>query len=191
MLPELDLIVVTTGGGFEWNDIVPYLVPAMIDMTEPLPDNPADLDQLEAALAEVLQPPAPQAVRLLPETAHVISGKTYAFEFSPLDLKTIRWDFDDSGQAHLFVTFYNQPEQDLLVPMNGIYRTYPIGEHALPLGVRGTWLDEGTFLFDYDATANGEGYSLELRFDGDRVTVNSKERTHEAVLTVEGQVQIP
>ncbi|MGD8403633.1 MAG: serine hydrolase [Anaerolineales bacterium] len=191
VLPELDLIVVTTGGGFEWNDIVPYLVPAMVDMMEPLPDNPAGRSQLEAALTEIQQLPTPHALHPLPETARVISGKTYAFEFSPLDLKTIRWDFDNSAQTHLFVTFYNQPDQDLLVPMDGTYRAYPIGEHSLPLSVRGTWLDESTFLFEYDATANGEGYSLELSFDGDRVTVNSKERTHEAVLSVEGRVQNP
>jgi hypothetical protein len=191
VLPELDLIVVTTGGGFEWNDIVPYLIPAMIDMAEPLLANPDGIDRLDDALADILQPLTPQALRSLPETAHAISGKTYAFEFSPLDLKTIRWDFDDSAQAHLFVTFYNQPDQDLLVPLDGSYRTYPIGEHSLPLSVRGAWLEEGTFLFEYDATANGEGYSLELHFDGDRVTVNSKERTHEAVLSIEGRVQNP
>jgi hypothetical protein len=191
VLPELDLIVVTIGGGFEWNDIVPYLVPAMVDMTEPLPVNPASRDQLEAALAEIRQPPTPHALHPLPETARAISGKTYAFDFSPLDLKTIRWDFDDSPQAHLFVTFYNQPDQDLLVPLDGVYRIYPIGEHSLPLGVRATWFDEQTFLFEYDVTANGEGYNLELRFDGDLVTVSSKERTHEAVLTIVGQVQNP
>jgi hypothetical protein len=189
VLPELDLIVVTTGGGFEWTDIVPYLVPAMVDMAEPLPTNPSGIEKLNTALTAILQPPAPYAPPPLPETAHVISGQTYAFEFSPLDLKTIRWEFDGSPEARLFATFYNQPDHDLFVGMDGVYRIYPVGEHNFPLGMRGTWLDIQTFLFEYDAIANGEAYALELRFEGDRVTVSSKERTHEAVVTVEGKLQ--
>jgi CubicO group peptidase (beta-lactamase class C family) len=46
VLPELNLIVVTTGRGFGWNDIVPLLVPAIVDMTEPLSPNPKAVEQL-------------------------------------------------------------------------------------------------------------------------------------------------
>ena len=190
VLPELNLIVVTTGGSFEWNDIVPMLVPAMVDLTKPLPENPAGAAQLDAALTAVMKPPAPYAPLPLPKTAFAISGQTYAFEFGPLDLKTIRWDFDGSEVAHLSATFHNQPDLDLQVGMDGVYRTYPIGEHNFPLGMRGTWLDAQTFLFEYNTIANGEGYSLELSFEENRVIVSSKERTHEAVVTVEGKLQI-
>jgi CubicO group peptidase (beta-lactamase class C family) len=189
VLPELNLIVVTTGSGFEWNDIVPFLVPAMVDLTEPLPANPVGFDRLNAALAAILQPPSHQTPLPVPETAHAISGQTYAFEFSPLDLKTIRWEFDGSTEARLFATFYNQPDLDLLVGLDGIYRIYPVGEHNLPLAMRGSWTDLQTFLFEYDSIANGETYTLELHFDADQVTINAKERTHEAIVTVEGKIQ--
>lgn len=189
VLPELNLIVVTTGSGFEWNDIVPFLVPAMVDLTEPLPANPTGVDQLNATLAAVMQPPSPQTPRPLPETAHAISGQTYAFEFSPLDLKTIRWEFDGSSEARLIATFYNQPDQDLLVGLDGIYRIYPVGEHNLLLGMRGSWIDSQTFLFEYDSIANGEAHTLKLHFDGDHVTIDAKEHTHQAILTVEGNLQ--
>ena len=189
VLPELNLIVVTTGSGFEWNDIVPLIVPAMVDIAEPLPANPAGVEQLGIALKAILQPPSPQTPQPLPNTARAISGQTYAFEFSPLDLKTIRWEFDGSEEARLFATFYNQPDRDLRVGMDGVYRFYPIGEHNLLLGMRGSWIDAQTFLFEYDAVANGEAYGLEIRFDGDQVIVNAKERTHEAVVSIVGNVQ--
>lgn len=191
VLPELDLIVITTGSGFEWNDIVPLLVPALVDPAEPLPANPAGVEQLATALAAIRQPASPHAVPPLPEMANSISGKTYAFAFSPLDLKTMRWEFDDSGEARLFATFYNQPERELLIPMDGVYRMYPIGEHDLAMGLRGRWIDPQTFLFEYDTIANQDAFALELHFDGDIVTINARERTHEAGLTLEGSLHAP
>jgi CubicO group peptidase (beta-lactamase class C family) len=189
VLPELDLIIVTTGGGFEWNDITPLLIPAMVDMVEPLPDNLTGVQKLKTTLSAILQPPLPQAVPPLPEMAHAISGKTYVFEFSALDLKTTRWEFDGSAEAKLFATFFNQPDMELLVGMDGVYRMYPIGEHGLPMGLRGRWTDSQTLLFEYDTIANQDAYVLEIHFEGGRMTIRSKERTHENVLTVEGQAQ--
>lgn len=191
ILPELDLIVVTTGGGFEWNEIVPMLIPAMVDTSGPLPANPAGVDRLDAAITAIGQPPDPHAVPPLPATAAAISGKTYAFDFSSLDLKTMRWNFDDSTTAQLSATFYNQPDLDLLVPLDGVYRLYPIGEHDLLMGLRGNWIGSQTFLFEYDMIANHDAYALEIQFEADRATIKAKERTHEAVLTIEGNQQNP
>lgn len=189
VFPELNLIVVTTGGGFEWNDIVPLLVPAMANTTQPLPSNSSGTKQLDETLRAILQPPAAQAVHPLPETAYAISGKTYAFPFSPLDIKTIRFSFDDSPEAKLAVSFYSQPDRDLLVGLDGVYRIYPIGEHNLPLGLRGSWIDLETFLFEYDTIANHDAYALKLLFHGDHVTISAKERTLITTLTLEGNLQ--
>ena len=184
------MVIVTTGGGFEWNDITPLLVPAMVNPAEPIPANADGMDQLDVALTAILQPTTPQTVPLFPETAYNISGKTYAFEFSPLDIKTIRWEFDDSAEAKLFTTFYNQPDRELLVGLDGVYRMFPIGEHDFPMGLRGSWIDSQTFLFEYDTITNQDAYALELHFDGDTVTINAKERTHQGVMTLVGNVQV-
>lgn len=189
VIPQLNMVIVTTGGGFEWNEIVPYLVPAMVNIEEPIPANPTGMEGLDAALTAILQPPTPQAVPPLPETAYNISGRTYAFEFSPLDLKTIRWEFDGSTEAKLFATFYNQPDRELLIGMDGVYRMYPIGEHELLMGMRGSWIDSQTFLFEYDTIANHDAYRLELHFEGNTVTLTAKERTLDAVMTLEGKAQ--
>jgi CubicO group peptidase (beta-lactamase class C family) len=189
VLPQLNTVIVTTGGGFEWNDIVPLLVPAMVDPAEPIPANPVGMDRLAATLTAILQPPAPQPVPPLPETAYDISGKTYAFEYSPLDLKTLRWQFDGSDEASLFASFYNQPDRQLRVGLDGVYRMFPVGEHGFPMGIRGRWIDAQTFLFEYDTITNLDAFALELHFDGDTVTIHAKERTHQAELTLQGRVQ--
>ena len=92
---------------------------------------------------------------------------------SPLDLKTIRWEFSCPTEAKLFVTFYNQPDRELVIGMDGVYRMYPIGEHDLLMGMRGNWIDPRTFLFEYDTIANHDAYTLELHFDNDAVTINA------------------
>jgi CubicO group peptidase (beta-lactamase class C family) len=189
VLPELNVVVVTTGGGFEWSDVAALLAPAMVDPSGPIPANPAGSEQLDAALEAIRLPPPAQGVAPLPAAARAISGKTYAFDLSPLDLRTIRFEFDDTAEAKLHVAFYNQPEQDLLVGLDGVYRFYPIGEHRLPLGVRGSWIDSQTFLFEYDSVANQDAYVLEMRFEGDHVTITACERTHDAGLTLEGKLQ--
>jgi hypothetical protein len=188
VLPQLNMVIVTTGG-FAWNDITPYLAPAMVDSAEPIPANPNAMEQLNVMLTAILQPPTPHAVPPLPETAYNISGKTYTFEFSPLDFKTIRWEFDGSPEARMFVTFYNQPDRELLVGMDGVCRLYPIGEHDLPMGIRGSWTDLQKFLFENDTIANHDAYALELHFEGDIVTINARERTKSATMTLEGKVQ--
>ena len=190
VLPELNLVIVTTGGGFEWNEIVPMLVPAMAG-AQPLAANPAGMEQLQTALSAIRQAPPPQAVPPLPDMAYAISGKTYAFEFSPLDLKTIRWEFDGSDEAKLFATFYNQPDRELLIGLDGVDRFYPIGEHDLDMGMHASWSDPNTLLFEYDTIANHDAYTLALHFKGERVTINAKERTHQAETSLEGILQKP
>lgn len=187
VIPQLNMVIVTTGGGFEWNEITPLLIPAMVNMVEPIPANQAAVERLHTALAAIQQPPAPQVVPPLPEAAYEISGKTYAFEFSPLDLKTIRWEFNKAQEATLFATFYNQPDRELHIGMDGVFRMYPIGEHDLPMGLRCKWTGPQTLLFEYDTIANHDAYTLELIFQGDTVTIRAKERTRTGDFVIEGK----
>ena len=87
------------------------------------------------------------------------------------------------------MVFYNQPDRELLVGMDGVYRMYPIGEHDLPMGIRGCWTDPQTFLFENDTIANHDAYALELHFEGEIVTIKAEERTRSATMTLEGKVQ--
>jgi CubicO group peptidase (beta-lactamase class C family) len=191
VIPALNMVIVTTGGGFDWNEIVPLILPAMVDTANSLPANQTGVDHLNVALAAIALPTAPKTVTPLPELAETISGRTYAFEFSPLDIKTLQLEFKSPTEAHLIATFYNQPDEDLFIPLNGVYRMYPIGEHGLPMGLRGAWIDSQTFLFEYDEIANREAYSLKITFKGDQVSIHAQERTHVAGLDLVGTLQSP
>ncbi|RXM07895.1 6-aminohexanoate hydrolase, partial [Citrobacter sp. AAK_AS5] len=62
LLADLDLLVVTTGGGFNIDEIWPYLDGVLVDPEKPLPANPAGVAQLNAAITAVAQPPPAQPV---------------------------------------------------------------------------------------------------------------------------------
>ena len=188
VLPELNLIAVTTGGGFDWNEVAPLFAPAIIDPTHPIQANPDGEEQLNATIASLLESPDPQPVLPLPETARLISGKIYKFDPNPLDIRTLTLEFGNQNEARLVATFSNQPDQDLLLGLDGIYRMYPIGDYGLPMGLRGIWLDDQIFRLEYDQIANRDAYTLDMKFEANHVIIQAKERTQDAIVTIKGNI---
>ncbi len=191
VVPALNAIVVTTGGGFDYNALDPYLTAIVGDPTKPLPANPEGMAKLDAARKAVTQPPAAQPVGPLPDMARAISGKTYALEPNPLRLRTLGLDFDDSAEATIRLTFDDgQPDRVAKIGLDGVYRIAP-AEHGLPSGQRGSWLDERTFVLDYDGIANRDAYTFRISFVDDRLVLLGRERTRSDGVMVQGQTTRP
>lgn len=187
MYPGLNTIIVTTGGGFEPSDATSLLAPTVVDLTKPLPANSQGAAALDAALTVIAQSPAPTAVAALPEIARVISGKTFVLDPNPKQLKTLRLDFDGSAEGKMLLTFADtQAPREGKVGLDGVYRLSP-GRNNLPAGMRGFWSDGQTFFLEYDEIANHDAYSLRMRFEGNQVTMDAKERAHESGFTVTGR----
>jgi CubicO group peptidase (beta-lactamase class C family) len=191
VMPDLNIIVVTTGGGFKIDEVWPYLEPTLVDTSKPLPANPSGVEQLNDAIAAVAQAPAPKPVAALPAMAKEISGKTYALDANPLMLKTLRLDFNDSAEAILYITFTdNRPSPPQQVGLDGVYRLVP-GSYNLPQGMRGFWADAQTFVFEYDTIAVNDHINFRLIFQDDQVVMKGLETDHELGVTIEGQLQNP
>jgi hypothetical protein len=172
VVPSLDLVLVTTGGGFTLEEITPYIIAAIGDAEEPLPANPVGVDQLEAVVAALRQSPDPKVVPPLPETAGAISGQTYVFEPNALSLRSLRVDFAaglQGAEAILHLDFENEPgPRVIVVGLDGIYRPSRGGR---PILARGGWKNTQTFVIDYDEGPGLSTYMLRLHFEGDRVTL--------------------
>jgi CubicO group peptidase (beta-lactamase class C family) len=189
VIPALNLIVVTTGGGFDFDEAVKYLVEAMGEGNS-LPANPAGVADLENALAEVVQPPAAQPVRPLPVIARAISGHTYVFEDNPYHLASLRIDFDESAEATLQL-IHSDHIADLLsaVGLDGQYRFTEVSEspdEKFQVGLRGAWSDPQTFVLDYNQFASPNAFMLSVHFDGERVLIEGPGLDWEGSVTVEG-----
>jgi hypothetical protein len=188
VFPRLDTVVVTTGAGFEPSTVLDLVGKALRDPEKPLPADPDGEARLSAALAEIARPPAPRSTGPLPATAQEVSGKVYAFEPNPLDLATMRVDFDGTAAATLALEFFHQPPRTGKVGLDGVYRFSP-GENGLPVGIRGAWGDEGTFLVEYDTVASIDAFDLRIRFEGDRVTMDAKDRTYQSGVRLAGRAE--
>ena len=189
MWPALNIVLVMTGAGVDIDDIEPFIAPALIDLRNPLPADTAGVGKLNDALASILKPPAPKPVAPLPDTALAISGKTFGFAPNPLRLNTLKLEFNESPEARMQITFFdNESPRSGAIGLDGIYRFSP-GEYNLPVGQRGHWADEHTFVLEYEEIANRDANNVRMLFEGNRVTIEARERTHEAGVSFEGKMQ--
>ena len=201
--PGYNSIVVTTGEGFTYDDAIAYVLAAFLDPKNPLPANPAGVAELQEVLAELPLPPTPQPVPALPDIAHEISGKTFQLDENPAGIASVRLDFNDTPQASFQVTFTDGSQSPLgAVGLDGVYRLTPgmnldraghvfADFENLSVGLRGRWTDAQTFLLEYDTIVNYYYYQLEMRFDGDRLSLTLGERTGAPLVTAEGKMENP
>ncbi len=187
--PFLNGFVVTTGGGYDYDEIDPLLNTVRVDLERPLPANPDGVARLEAALEIISQPPAPSPVASLPEVAKTVSGKVIVFEPNPSGLESLKLEFDGSAVATLYLKDTGEPESSpLAVGLDGVYR-FSRGEYNLPMCVKGKWEDERTLVAEYDTIGNNDRVILRLSFDGDRVMMEITETAHELGVSLIGQIE--
>jgi CubicO group peptidase (beta-lactamase class C family) len=186
VFPTLDTVAVTTAGGADPGEALGLVGAALVSPDKPLPVNAAGEEKLKAALVAITEPPPPGPVAPLPPVAAEVSGKTYRFPPNPLQLQSFRLDFDGSAEAKLAITFSDgQPTRAGALGLDGVYRMLA-GENALPAGIRGQWADATTFLAEYDGVAAIDAFDMKFQFRDDRVTLEAKDRTYAAGVTVEG-----
>jgi CubicO group peptidase (beta-lactamase class C family) len=183
VIPSLDAIVVTTGGGLDYDDIDPYLTAALVDPNEPLPPNPEAVAELQAALAAVGQAPAPKPVGPLPATAAAVSGKTYMFAPNLAEVETLSLEFDLYAEATLHIKRFGSDETvSWPIGLDGVYRQSPEGQW-----LRGSWADSETFVFEqFDPSEVGRS-TFRLRFEENRLELISPEQA----LVLEGEMGTP
>ncbi len=189
VLPEWDMVVVTTGGGFDMDEIAQYLLASFSDF-KPLPANSEGEARLKAAIASVAQPPAPTAVAPLPVMAGGISGKTYVFDPNPAGMESMSIDFDGSSEAVFSLKAGSLVLASPRLGLDGVYR-FSKGPDGRPVAFRGNWIDDKTFLVEYDGITNNDHTVLKFHFLAERVEVEARETAHELGAQFEGRLLEP
>jgi hypothetical protein len=199
--PDLNLIVVTTGGGFAYDEagsLVAAAAPDESNAGKPLPANPAGVARLNEALTTIAQSPdEPKPVEPRPATAQAVSGKTYVFEPNPANLETLRFRFNDEtpAEAYFELTFSGDPPIIAgPVGLDGVYRISSSSDpNNLPNAFRGRWTDSQTFVLDYDRIGDLDAGGIRLRFEGDaadRVSIEAWGRSG-SVIKAKARMQNP
>jgi CubicO group peptidase (beta-lactamase class C family) len=172
VVPALNAIVVTTGGGFEYDQIDPLLSAAVIDPANPLLANPEGVAQLDAALDALVKAPPALAAGEAPETAQAISGNTYIFEPNPVMLERATLDFSDPTEARIDLSLFGS-DTTWRVGLDDQYRQSPDGSLQ-----RGYWKDARTFVIEvFDVGVSNRQFTFtddQLLVEADGMTIKGK-----------------
>jgi CubicO group peptidase (beta-lactamase class C family) len=152
VLPELNLIVVMMGGGFDPAEVGALLLPA-IKSDRPLSPNANGVAKLSMQLKRAAEPPAGVPVATLPKTAGEISNKVFELDQNPL-LTKMSLMFPSKGEGSVTLTFNDGHTEVHTVGLDGVAHRSPNGRYGLPVALKGSWVDEKTFALDYDEVGN-------------------------------------
>lgn len=185
VLPELDMVVVATAGGVDFDaDIFPlvndFVIPAAA-ADAPLPENAEAQARLQAAI-DALQQPHPQPVPELPDMATAISGNSYKFSFPSFysgwrefGWKSMGLTFDtESAEATFTVGLLDGQTAVLPVGMDGVPR---VGEQLGNdfLALRGTWMTPDTFALELQFLGLPEHWVLMTQYADDEMRITFQE----------------
>jgi CubicO group peptidase (beta-lactamase class C family) len=176
IVPAKDLVVVFTGGEFEPGDIGQFIGRA-IKSDRTLPENPAGAARLATAVRAATDPPAARPVTAAPATAKVISGRTYALDANPFDLRSFSLTFSGGTTAQLQLELVDRLDRARPVGLDGVPRVSPDGRFGLPVAVSGAWESDSTFILDYDEVGNINHRRFRLTFVDEGTCVELTDRS--------------
>jgi hypothetical protein len=177
VLPKLDVVAVITGalkdGYVPKSDVIDSIAEAIKSDTPLPPDSTA-----QALLAASIQKAATEQaspVGPAPELAKTISGKSYRLGDNDLHAKTFSLNLvgpNPSWEYTIDTQRLDQPIARFAGPigLEGLFRKSsptPYGIEA----VKGSWLDDRTFVVDRRILGHGETQKWTIAFDGKRVDV--------------------
>jgi CubicO group peptidase (beta-lactamase class C family) len=178
VLPEVDMIVVFTGGLPDSEFPSPhrllrtYLLPAA-QSTQPLGENPELFNRLAIEILKIQKPQA--LVAPLPEIARQISGKTFHItgESAAGWPETITFTF--SG-GETYTSELAMPGETMILTggLNNLFYMNKLGaggERIAPL--RGYWQNDHTFIEEqnFDLFADIQFFTIAYTFDGTRMVM--------------------
>lgn len=182
VIPELDAVVVITSGvrnmqqvmNLVWDKLLPAMKPGR------LTENPAARRQLEARLA-ALRVKFPTGTASSPISASV-SGKWFEFTENDRGLKAVSFDFNSpspsvtirtsTGETRMMIgreTWTNSRG----VFTNGLDRALSVPANPL-VAASGAWSTENTFTVKLVLSETPYYSTLNFKFDGDRLFVDSE-----------------
>ena len=170
--PAENRVVVFTGGDFEPGDIGKFIGES-IKSNQPLPENPASLSRLTAAVSAAARPPQTSATPM----STIISGRMYVVDANPRELKSFALTFSGPSEALVRLESSDGRVENRPVGLDGVPRLSPGGRFGLPVALQGRWENNSTFVFDYNEVASINCYRYRLTFVHDDVSIELSEKT--------------
>jgi CubicO group peptidase (beta-lactamase class C family) len=182
--PETDLVMVTTGGGFNSGELFQKFV-APATSGRPLPPNQQAADRLQILLKAAQEPPMPEPASPLPAIAREISGKRYGLGSNWTQWSDFTLVFEGQREALLRMSWYGVP-CEYRVGLDGTWKT-GAGKHGIPAVALGEWKSETQFDISLNEGGNIGLWRITFDFAGGSVTVKTSGATGLPGFTVQGK----
>lgn len=171
-VPELDLLVVTTGGGFALDEVTPGIIASATDGWRPLPPNPAAVALLDEAVDLLGATPDAAPLSALPPAATRISGRTIDFGENRYAIRSLRVEFTEGASEAIavFDAMNESPVREMVVGLDGISRMSRAGR---PIAAQGRWIGEETFAIEVDEGPGIATYTLRLSVTDEQVVLEA------------------
>ena len=187
VVPELEMVVVFTGGLYQGNDLfypgelMENFIIKSVKSDSPLGYNQKASELLKTAIDAVQNAPLPQPASSLPEIAERISGKTFIMDNS----ETLTFWFKDRNEC----TFDSNSKNSFQIGLDNVFRIFDSGNlygmfdpsnpyEGLPDhnhgAFKGRWLNENTFQINLHALEYGFELVYYAKFEDDRIELKSK-----------------
>jgi CubicO group peptidase (beta-lactamase class C family) len=180
VLPELDVVAVMTGVRkdneyFPMTDLIDGIASA-VKSGAPLPPDSA----AQTLLAESIRQAATERaspVGATPELAKTISGKTYRLRDNALHAKTFSLNLVDPSPSWEYTIGTQRLDRPTAarfagpIGLDGLFRKSSSTTNGID-AVKGSWLDDHTFVVERRILGHADTQKWTLAFDGKKVDVN-------------------
>jgi len=195
VLPEQNMVVVTTGGGGRDSDGVleklstAHIIPS-VESATPLPVNLDAVTALESKIQDAAAPVhfQPEPVPSLPEIAPSVSGQTYVLDPNPAGLLSVSPAFPEEAEALLGLSFIDGNQIEWLIGLDNVFRFSP-GRYGLLAAAKGWWESDNVFVVHLDEIGNINEMQFKLTFEDDQVTIQIQELTGLGGVTTVGRLE--
>ncbi len=127
VVPDLDLVVVTTNDSAAEGQTIITAIANASTSDQPLAPNPVALKALQMRLDELAHPQA-SAVKPIPDAMKAVSGKVYQFQPNDFGWKSIALDFTKAGEVMITLGL---PDKEIKLPV-GLDSVYRVSTDGLP-----------------------------------------------------------
>jgi CubicO group peptidase (beta-lactamase class C family) len=176
VIPDKNLIVVMTGGGFEPGDVGKFILES-VKSDAPIADDAAATGALSVAVTSAAEPSKPEQPQPVPAWARSISAKRYAFDANPVGLSALTVTFSRNDEATARIEFADGRIEERAVGMDGVPRLSAAGPFGLPVAMRAEWMGKDALHLVYDEVGNINFLTMHLTYTGTDVKAMLTERT--------------
>ena len=165
VVPAFDVVIVKTGGGLDPALVDQFIQGSVGDVERNapvLPENTEGFTQLQKAIASVAEAPKPETSAPLPEIANEISGKKFAGKQNTL-LEYLVFTFQEPDVMQFEIKIASEAQSRVdMVGLDGLYRDSVRGRIVK---ARGEWVDDQTFVIEYNEGPGLDLFMLQMHFE--------------------------